>query len=315
MSTLEAISWARPGPDRVPADLVLRAPADRPRLHARLPDPSARFNDLDQLGTRARSPRSYFRGDLWRIAGFMAAGAARAIETTDERLWVVRSSSARSRSRSSALIFKDQIEPARAALLDRLGADPLLLVMLSPTAGTRSAGAGGDERPRRAGRSAWPRRWRWPRESRARGHDLRRSASAASTGSPPPATRSCSGPGRGRSGAFRGCARSASGGPTRRRRPRSSAPSPPRLRLPRSPACCATGAHTLAPSSSTATSPALLIFAACVRDLWRQSAVTRRIDVIADVLKERTARGSGPFAVTREESRESELRRGADGPW
>ena len=80
-------------------------------------DPGAAFTAVTQLGTMA-AVLIYFRADLWRIANDVVPqparpGAARRSSTPG---WAGTSASARSRSRSSGLLFRDQIETGARSL-------------------------------------------------------------------------------------------------------------------------------------------------------------------------------------------------------
>ena len=189
---------ARPGTHRVPADLLQRAPPHRPGA-PRLGRPRRRVHRRDPArhDGRGRSSTS-----APTSGGSPAPGSASCAcpsgSAATRRTSAGSSSSARSRSRSSAFIFKDQIESGARSLY-LIGSALILfsfVMLLAEHLGSRRRAARGDGRPRRPLHRRSPRRWPWSRASRARGRRSPPACFAGSTGSPPPATRSCSGAGR-----------------------------------------------------------------------------------------------------------------------
>ena len=174
-------------------------------------DPGAGFTAVIQLGTMA-AVLIYFRADLWRIASAclreLRVPYRRAQPRGEPRL-VHRPRHDPDLDLRLRLQGPDRVRRAQP-LPDRLGADPLLL-RDAPRRARRhaAAGAGGDGRPRRPLHRDRPGAGADPGRLALGGDDLRRPASAASTGSPPPATRSCSRSRPSSSAACSSCARSA----------------------------------------------------------------------------------------------------------
>ncbi len=200
----------RPGADRVPADLLQRPPADRAGA-ARLARPRRRLHRRDPArhdGGGAdllpRRPLAHRRRLARRTAGADPPG-----QPGGEAGLVHRPRHDPDLDLRLHLQGPDRVGRAQP-LPDRLGADPLLLRDDRSPSGSAPASARWTGWTAATGSSsASPSRWRWSPASRARGRRSRPASSAASTASPPPATRSCSRCRPWSSAASSSCARSA----------------------------------------------------------------------------------------------------------
>ena len=174
-------------------------------------DPGAGFTAVIQLGTMA-AVLIYFRADLWRIAAAwlreLRVPSAAAQPGGEARL-VHRPRHDPDLDLRLHLQGPDRVGRAQP-LPDRLGADPLLLRDdRSPSGSAPAAALDRDGRPRRALHRRRPVAGADPRRLALGGRRSRPASSAASTGSPPPATRSCSRCRPSSSAASSSCARSA----------------------------------------------------------------------------------------------------------
>ena len=217
-------------------------------------DPGAGFTAVIQLGTMAavadllpRRPLAHSRCLAARAAECRFATPAR------RQGWAGSSSSARSRSAIFGFVFKDQIESGARSLY-LIGSALILfsfVMVLAERVGSATAGAGRDERPRRAVHRHGPGAGADPRRLALGGDDLRRPASRLRPGRRRPLLVPALGAGRGPERPLRaaqGRRRRQSLGGGDGRSPRSSPSSPATWR---SPGCSATSAPTHWRSSSS----------------------------------------------------------------